>query len=200
MIKSESESKPDEFKPIPPTIAERLRALPGAADESKEDTELELWAGGYSGRAMYGTWVMLALITVAGILLISMIEALRTNKTVWIALLVTLGVVWIGSLLVLAYRKLSVWYELTNQRFKHRAGLLLRTSDRIELIDIDDVTYQQGPVQAILGVGTITIHSSDTSHPQLILPGIQDVRKVSDIIDDARREERRKRGLHIEAV
>ena len=181
-------------------MAERLKALPGASENDNGETESELWAGGYSGKAMFGTWVALALITIAGIVLVSMIAALRGNKIVWIVLLVALGVIWIGSLLVLAYRKLSVWYVLTTQRFKHRAGLLVRTSDRIELIDVDDVTYRQGPIQAMLNVGTITIRSSDTSHPQLVLVGIQDVRAVSDRIDDARRKERHKRGLHIESI
>lgn len=201
MAKSESDPKQEESKSIPPTMSERLRGLPAAAsDDNGVDSETELWTGGYSGKAMFGTWVTLGLVTIAGILLVSMIAALRDNKFVWIGMLIGLGVLWIGSLLVLAYRKLSVWYELTTQRFKHRAGLLVRTSDRIELIDIDDVTYRQGPVQAMLGVGMITIRSSDTSHPQLVLVGIQDVRKVSDQIDDARRKERRKRGLHIEAI
>jgi membrane protein YdbS with pleckstrin-like domain len=189
-------------KSVPPTIAERLRSLSPAADDDSDDdeSESELWAGGYSGKAMYGTWVALATITIAGFLLMSMVEGLRASKAVWVAWLLGLGVLWIASLLVLAYRKLSVWYVLTTQRFKHRAGLLIRTSDRIELIDVDDVTYRQGPIQALLGVGTVTILSSDTSHPQLVLLGIQDVRKVADVIDDARRRERRKRGLHIEAV
>ena len=83
---------------------------------------------------------------------------------------------------------------------KHREGILFRKIDRIELIDIDDVNYRQGPIQAILGVGNITIKSSDSSHPELIMYGIADIANVSDMINNARRQERRKRGLHIEAI
>ena len=46
----------------------------------------------------------------------------------------------------------------------------------------------------------IIIRSSDSSHPELVMSGIGDVRKVADLIDDARRAERRKRGLHIESI
>ena len=69
-----------------------------------------------------------------------------------------------------------------------------------ETIDIDDVTVQQGPVQRMLGIGTVKMTSSDRTTPEFVLVGIEDVRKVAAMIDEARRNERRKRGLHIEAV
>ena len=68
------------------------------------------------------------------------------------------------------------------------------------LIDIDDVTFSQGLVQRMVGVGTIRIVSSDRSHPELFLYGIADVQEVAETLDDVRRKERRRRGLHIEAI
>ena len=70
----------------------------------------------------------------------------------------------------------------------------------IEVIDIDDVTYTQGVVQRIVGVGTIKISSTDRTHPELALLGIDDVERIADMIDDVRRQERRRRGLHIESI
>jgi hypothetical protein len=49
-------------------------------------------------------------------------------------------------------------------------------------------------------VGTISIRSSDQTHPQIELLGIEKVREVAAMIDEARRQERRKRGLYVEAV
>jgi hypothetical protein len=72
--------------------------------------------------------------------------------------------------------------------------------NRVELIDMDDVTYVQGPIQTLLKVGNITIKSSDVSHPVLVLKGISDVKRIAELIDDARRSERRRRGLFMEAV
>ncbi len=108
--------------------------------------------------------------------------------------------VWIGLWLLLMYRQLSIHYYLTTQRFIHEQGLLWRTIDRIELIDIDDVNYSQGPIERILNIGTITVSSSDKTHPLVVLAGIQEVRLVTDQIDDLRRAERRRRGLHIESI
>ena len=100
----------------------------------------------------------------------------------------------------LFYRQLAEHYYLTNRRFIHERGLLWRVIDRIEAIDIDDVSYQQGPIERLLGVGSIQIRSSDNSHPQLELLGIEKAREIAEQIDEVRRQERRKRGLHIESV
>jgi uncharacterized membrane protein YdbT with pleckstrin-like domain len=89
-------------------------------------------------------------------------------------------------------------YELTTQRFIHSRGILIRTVDRIDVIDIDDVSYVQGIIQRILGVGTIQLQSSDRSHRQLTLAGIDQVQRVSGMIDDVRRKERRRRSLHLD--
>ena len=122
------------------------------------------------------------------------------NQTVWLVLTIGLLSLWIWLLGTALYRKFSDQYWLTTQRLKHRNGILFRQANRLELIDIDDVSYRQGPVQAMLGLGTIQIKSSDSSHPELDMVGIANVQQVADMIDDARREERRKRGLHIESV
>jgi hypothetical protein len=52
----------------------------------------------------------------------------------------------------------------------------------------------------MFGVGTIKLLSSDLSDPKLVLRGIDDVRRVANVIDDARREERRKRAVYMETV
>ena len=82
----------------------------------------------------------------------------------------------------------------------HDKGILSVVSDRIETIDIDDVTCEQGLIQRFLGVGRIRISSSDRSDPELVLPGIADVRRVADLIDDVRRQERSRRGFHVESI
>jgi hypothetical protein len=62
------------------------------------------------------------------------------------------------------------------------------------------VAVQQGPIQRMLGVGTVKITSTDRSTPEFTLAGIGDVRQVATMIDEARRNERRKRGVHIESI
>jgi membrane protein YdbS with pleckstrin-like domain len=156
--------------------------------------EEDLWKGGYSGKDMIGNWLLAGLASIA----------LITGSVMWpsfrIGFLPIAGLIWVFLVGLLAYRKLAVHYELTSQRFIHKIGILKQRTDRIEVIDIDDVTVEQGIVQRMLGVGSITVTSSDRTHPELRLRGINEAKRIADLIDDVRRKERRARGLHIEAI
>ena len=174
------------------TAASRMEGSP--ADEKEE----QLWAGGYSAKDMIGTWLLAAIISIAAIVVCIMF--VQPFGTAALVIAVVLAVVWCGSGLILLFRRLDKHYELTSQRFIHKEGVLKRITNRIEVIDIDDVTFEQGLIQRMLGVGTITIVSSDRSHPKLLMYGIDDVKRIAGLIDDVRRRDRRKRGLHIEAI
>ena len=114
--------------------------------------------------------------------------------------LVACGLLWGWLALLFAYRRITCNYQLTSQRFLHESGLLKRVTDRIEVIDIDDVSVEQRLIERVVGVGTIKLISSDRSHPVLMLRGIENVKTVAATIDDLRRNERRRRGLHIESI
>jgi len=109
-------------------------------------------------------------------------------------------VVWVLLLISLLYRRLCVSYTLTSQRFLHQKGLLRRINSRILLVDVDDVSFEQGLIERILDVGTITLTSTDASDPKLRMLGIANVQEVANLIDDARREERRKRAIYMANV
>jgi hypothetical protein len=157
--------------------------------------EQDVWSGSYSPKAMAGPAIGAAVLTAIGALL-----AALAGPVGGIAFLIGLVIVWGGLGLVLLYRRLTVRYRLTTYRFFHDAGLLSRVGNRVEVIDIDDVTVHQGLIERMLGVGTILIRSSDTSDPELRLPGIEDARQVADMIDTTRRAERQRRGMFMENV
>jgi uncharacterized membrane protein YdbT with pleckstrin-like domain len=162
--------------------------------------EQELWQGNYSGKAMIGVWVLLAIVSVVAIAASLLMGVAPLGLPLIVLALILLAVVWLFGVGVLLYRKASVHYRVTNQRLVHRRGIVKVSTDRIELIDVDDISYTQGLVERMLGVGTVVIKSSDVSHPELKLHGIDEVQKVADVIDDARRKERRRRGVHIETI
>ena len=78
--------------------------------------------------------------------------------------------------------------------------MLRRVNNRILLIDIDDVAFEQGLMERLFNVGTITLTSTDASDPKLRMHGIDGVQRVANLIDDARREERRKRAIYMANV
>jgi membrane protein YdbS with pleckstrin-like domain len=181
-----------------PTAAESFHAARSARqNDDRDDVEQDLWEGDYSAKAMTGLWILAGIITIAVIVAGFLFTFTGTG---WLIAAGLIAAMWIVIFLVLLYKQHSVHYRLTDQRFIHERGLLSRVTDRIEVIDMDDITFRQGLIERMLNVGTITITSSDKTHPEIKLPGIDDVRNVATRMDDARRRERRRRGLHIEAV
>lgn len=165
-----------------------------SAGGRRDDPEEELWTGGYSGKAMIGSFVG------ALVLSIALMVAGAFFPVAFPFLAAGAVAVWVWVLAVLAYRRLNISYRLTSQRFFHQTGVLTRTTNRVEVIQMDDVTYTQTFFQRFFGVGTIKITSSDNTDPILMMHGIADVQQVAETIDKARRKELTRRGLRIESV
>lgn len=182
-----------------PDGAAPQKKLRSAAQRTGEESvpEEELWHGSYSKFAMLGAWIGAGLLSLASIVL-GLFGTV--THSAWVAIIALNAIVWAGLLAKYFYLRFSQHYTLSSQRFTHMRGLLWRQTDRIEVIDIDDVSFTQGPVERMFGIGTVRITSSDQSHPELALPGIENVQIVAGLIDDARRKERRRRGLYIESV
>jgi membrane protein YdbS with pleckstrin-like domain len=154
------------------------------------------WKGCYSPKAMAGWWLMEGVLVVAAIVVSILIPVPIT----W---MIAAAVVVISALWVLAatmVKRMSLSYELSTEQLIHREGLLKRTTNRIETIDIDDVTYEQRLIERMLGIGSILIISSDQTHPRLMLRGIDEVQRVADLIDSTAREQRRKRSAYVEQI
>jgi membrane protein YdbS with pleckstrin-like domain len=156
--------------------------------------EQKLWDGRYSAKAM-AEFLVLGVIASIGL-----IAAAAYYAEARLLLLVLLLPIWIAIVVQLVFLKLNTHYLLTSQRLIHQKGILMRSTNRIEVIDIDDVTFWQGIIGRLLDVGTIKITSSDRTHPVLVLKGIDEVHRIADLIDEVRRKERRKHGLHIEQI
>lgn len=192
-----SESSPKDAnagKPSPGSPQDRLMNAAGGAAAADEQ---ELWQGDYSMKAMAGIGFSLI---VASLVALGLTIYFGANGTAWLIVLSLIGLAWLGYFAVTFYRKLSYHYELTTHRLVHREGFLFRSMDRIELIDVSDVVLKMGPFQALMNVGNIHVVSSDVTHPELIMRGIPDAKRVADLVDNARREERRKRGLHVHSI
>ncbi len=194
----------DAEQPNRPAVADAGRETAGdrfreavQAKQGDDEAEVDVWQGGFSPKAMFGNWALAAVVTVG---LLIAILVLGVTPLLWIVWAVVSVGLWGWFGCQLAYRKLTCKYQLTTQRFIHETGLLKRVTDRIEVIDIDDVSVEQRVIERMVGVGTIKMVSSDRSHPKLVMPGIENVKDVAAKIDDLRRKERRRRGLHIESI
>lgn len=165
---------------------------PRGGDEPEET----LWEGTYAVKAMFRELAM-ALGASAAVWVITHASADEAVRFwAWPAVGTVMGL----FVLLVIFRKLDVWYCISNQRLFHEDGILYRRLNRIEIIDVDDLRCEQGLIERLLGVGRIIVRSSDESHPLLVMEGIDRVRDVYEIIDRARRRERTRHGLHVEAL
>ena len=88
------------------------------------------------------------------------------------ALLVLL--VWV---LVPILRWRMATYQLTTRRFRMREGIIARKGRDIPLTRINDVSFEQGPIDRLLGTGTLVVESAG-EQGQLRLDEIPDVETV----------------------
>lgn len=162
-----------------------------------DDPEVELWHGTFSPKAMLGTWIGLGCLS---LVVLGLGIALVRDGRVWGGIVLAILAAWIFALLGLVYRRLSIRYRLTSQRLFQERGLLTRTIDRVEVIDMHDITFEQGILERMLGVGTIRIKSSDRTDPDLWMRGIDEVREVAAKLDAARRREQVRRSVRIDQI
>jgi membrane protein YdbS with pleckstrin-like domain len=181
------------------------QTLSGAASDSGTSSargrsgdvpEEILWQGSYSPKAMVGSYVL------GGVASLALIAASiwLSGDWYWMIPAGAIPVLWVVLLGKLAIQRLGVHYKLTNQMFYHQRGVLTRVTDRIELIEIHDVTYEQGLFDRMLNVGRVKIASNDRTDPVFYLRGIEDVSGVAQMIDKARRGEQVRRGRRIESL
>jgi uncharacterized membrane protein YdbT with pleckstrin-like domain len=179
------------------TPKERFRAATAAHQDIADEPEKVLWQGHYSSKAMIGRWVVSGLLTIGAVALAIWLR--QYPYVAWGAAAAVL-LLWLYQVAVLAFRHMNVRYRLTTIRFVHERGILRRVTDRIETIDMTDITFEQGILERLVGVGTIRILSSYRTDPDLVMPGIDDVKEVSTLIDEVRCTERRRRGLRIDQI
>lgn len=188
-----------------PTAAEVLHPTVASQRVEQDPThfggaappEEQLWSGRYSPKAMFGTLVGAAIISV-----LVFLGVLIWWRSVggFTTLIIGLLLLWGAFGVTLLYRRVNVSYRLTRYRLFHEHGILGRVTNRMETIDIDDVTVEQSLLNRLLNVGTIIVRSSDRTEPILRLRGIENVKDVADLIDNTRRAERQRRGLHLETT
>lgn len=95
----------------------------------------------------------------------------------------------------------STTYELTTQRLRIRRGILNRQLDELELYRVKDYVMVQPFPLRFLGLGNITLLSSDLSTPTLVLravSGVEDVREKLRNAVQSERDRKRVRALDVD--
>jgi membrane protein YdbS with pleckstrin-like domain len=183
---------------LPPTTVSPRATTSGrdrsAAADAGIYTEEELWSGRYSPKAMLGTWIAIGAISIG----LAVVAVTLNRRDVWMIAAAGILFMLLAATIVMLRRRVGRRYRLTTQRLILESGLLSLTTDRIDIIDINDITVEQGPLGRMLSLGTILVLSNDKTHERLKMEGIEGVNHVADLMDNARRAVQRRRGLRID--
>jgi hypothetical protein len=93
-----------------------------------------------------------------------------------------------ARLLRLGWRTLALRshrYGISNQRVMVESGVFSKSLAELDVRTIDDITFNQTLVERMLGIGEISIRSSDQVNPRLRLVGVPDPRQVREMIRGA---------------
>jgi uncharacterized membrane protein YdbT with pleckstrin-like domain len=72
---------------------------------------------------------------------------------------------------------LTATYTVTNRRLITRQGVITRTGRDIPLVRINDVSYEHGLIDRVLGCGTLVVESAG-ERGQVVLPDVPHVEQV----------------------
>lgn len=152
----------------------------------KEET---LWHGTPSKTLLLGhiagiVFVLIAVPVLAHFFASTIPDLERASGMRWFGWVLTGGLVVIQgiALFVAWFRLRSTMYRVTNQRVLIEQGVFSKTVDEIDLRYVDDSTFTQSLFDRILGIGHVTLLSSDKNTPRYVLRSIKDPRGVREII------------------
>ncbi len=118
----------------------------------------------------------------AGFLLAVLPDGSGHDVLMWLVLVVAaIAIVW------LTLRPFLVWltaaYTVTNRRLINRSGVFTRTGRDIPLHRINDVKYERGVLDRMLGCGTLVI-SDASEEGRSVLPDVPKVEALQLVITD----------------
>jgi membrane protein YdbS with pleckstrin-like domain len=143
--------------------------------------------------------VLLAVIVVAAALVLVAVipagKAAAAERLAVAAVAILALMLWL-AVPVLRWR--TTTYELTTRRLRVRAGIVTRHGRDIPLARINDVSFEQGPLDRLLGCGRLVVESAG-EHGQIRLTEIPHVQYVHTTLfrlveDEQRRLERQQRN------
>jgi uncharacterized membrane protein YdbT with pleckstrin-like domain len=121
------------------------------------------------------TLIRPALLAVIVLVIALLVEAVIPAGSAAAAARLVVGAVVILALMLWLVVPVLRWrtttYELTTRRLKVRGGIVARHGRDIPLARINDVSFQQGPLDRLLGSGRLVVESAG-EHGQIVLTDI----------------------------
>lgn len=165
-------------------------SVPPAQSFAQTAREETLWSGTPSATLLIGKIATLILILVlipaiayffASTVTYDLDKASNLRTAGWVVAGILAAIQ--AVVVVLAWIRLrTTTYTVTNQRVIIEQGVLSKTVNEIDLRYVDDSQFFQGLSDRMLGIGNVTLISSDKTSPTYMLRSVSDPRAVRELI------------------
>lgn len=187
-----------------PAEAERTaeETLAHPAGGTGVEGEEVVWEAGYSLWNFVGRLTTRALLTLAwvGLAVYTWGMGHRDLNAITIVLGIVLGVLWLALFVRMVQARGGHYYRLTTRRLFVSTGLIRRRRDQLELLRVEDVYTRQSFFDRWLGLGTVVVVSSEKSLPSVAMPGVEDPKRVMDLVWHHARAERDQRSVKVQEI
>jgi len=179
---------------------------PARAADDRTGTGIEneevVWEARYAMRNFLGRLVARTALTVAWLCLAVYTWGYSDGSIAWLTILagIGIGLLWAMLLYRIVLARYGPYYRLTTQRLFVSTGLWRRRRDMLELLGVRDVYTRQTLVERWLSLGTVVVDSSDKAMPTFFLTGVDDPKRVMDLIWHHARSERDRRSVKVEEI
>jgi uncharacterized membrane protein YdbT with pleckstrin-like domain len=90
-------------------------------------------------------------------------------------------------------------YEVSSERIEYGTGLFDRKVDNLDMFRVVDIKLRRSFLDCIVGVGTVSLTTTDKSHPEFAFEKVADSRELYDTIKKASLSaDRRTNVIHME--
>jgi len=160
-------------------------------------SETTLWSG-HTSQWVHFWYYFLCVLLAAGIAVGATVLALPTGALSYAALIIPV-LMW----LIRWWVTKCTTYELTTQRLRIRAGILSRKVDELELFRVRDYSIEQPFLLRLVGLGNLTMVTSDATTPTVAMraiPAVESVREKLRTAVQNERDRKRVRQLDVDNV
>ena len=142
----------------------------------------------YEGRPSWRALLSFYLLGIGAAVLVLVILGLLADS--WDTAVV-IAVVIAGLTLVIGYlRRISTKYLITTQRLRITRGIISKKVQETRLERVQNVNYEQGVIDRVLGVGTVDFDTAGTDDSEFRFAWVNDPEQVVRVVDHASEEAR----------
>ena len=185
---------------IPPIDGSAPHARAGPADASP--SERRIWEGRSSQWSNFDVFVqnaaLLALIVGALVAASLRPEPAALLEKAYRPVMLAVGALCVIPLLRVTWAVLllgTTRYEVTSERLRMRHGVFSRTWEELELYRVKDATLHQPFLYRLVGLSSISLVTSDRTHPYVSIPAVADGETLREHLRDCIERQRARRGV-----